>query len=204
MLTVGLDAVVVENDLLGGQLVCPATGCGVVLGPCGWGRERSVRGVGRLRPRRARCPGCKGTQVLLPASVLLRRADAVTAVGAALLAKAHGRGHRRIAAELGVPESTVRGWLRRIVVVAARVLAVLAAAAAGLGSEFAAPAITASPVEAVVELLGALAASVARRLGGSCSPWRLAGSRLLAPAGPDLPAGGGSGRNTSSLWAAAR
>jgi len=208
VLTVGLDAVVVENDLLAGHLACPATGCGAVLGPWGWGRERRVRGVGRLRPRRARCPGCKGTQVLLPASVLLRRADAVTAVGAALLAKAHGRGHRPIAAELSVPESTVRGWLRRIVVVAARVLAVLAAATAGLGSEFAAPAITGSPVEAVVELLGALAASVARRLGGSCSPWRLAavltGGRLLAPAGPDLPAGGGSGRNTSSLWAAAR
>lgn len=142
--------------------------------------------------------------MLLPASVLLRRADAVTVIGAALLAKAEGRGHRPISAELGVAESTVRGWLRRIVAVAVRVLAVVAAAASGLGSDFVAPAVTAGPVQTVVELLGALAASVARRLGGSCSPWRLAavltGGRLLTPAGPDLLAG----RNTSSLWAAAR
>lgn len=211
MLTVGLDAVVVENDLQAGLLGCPLAGCGAVLGPWGWGRERTVRGAGRLRPRRARCRGCKGTQVLLPASVLLRRADEVTVIGAALLAKADGRGHRPIAAELGVPESTVRGWLRRIVVVAARVLAVLAAAVAGLGTEFTAPAVTpgsTGPVAAVVELLGALAGSVARRLGGSCSPWRLAavltGGRLLAPAGPDLAAGGAFRRNTSSLWAAVR
>lgn len=204
MLTVGLDAVVVENDLRAGHLVCPAAGCGAVLGPWGWGRERVVRGAGRFRPRRARCRGCSGTQVLLPASVLLRRADAVTVIGTALLAKAEGRGHRPIAVELGVPESTVRGWLRRIVVVAARVLAVVAAAAAGLGADFIAPAVTVGPVQAVVELLGALAASLARRLGGSCSPWRLAAvltdGRLLTPAGPDLPAR----RNTSSLWAAAR
>lgn len=71
--------------------------------------------------------------MLLPASVLLRRADAVCVVGAALLAKAEGRGHRPIAAELGVPVSTVRGWLRQVVVVAGRVLAVLSAVAAGLG-----------------------------------------------------------------------
>ncbi len=146
--------------------------------------------------------------MLLPASVLLRRADAVTVIGAALLAKASGLGHRPIARDVGVAESTVRDWLRRIVTVADRVLAVLAAAAAGLGTAFAAPAVTAGPVGAVVELLGVLAASVARELGGSCSPWRLAavvtGGRLLAPAGPDLPVGGALGRNTSSLWADAR
>jgi hypothetical protein len=93
--------------------------------------------------------------------------------------------------------------LRRIVTVAARVLAVVAAAAGGLGTDFAAPAVTTGPAGAVVELLGAVAGSVARRLGGSCSPWRLAavltGGRLLAPAGPDLLVG----PNTSSLWAAA-
>lgn len=214
MLTVGLDAVVVEKDLRAGGLGCPAAGCGAVLGPWGWARERVIRGLGRVHPRRARCRGCQGTQVLLPASVLLRRADAVTVIGAALLAKASGRGHRPIAAELGVPESTVRDWLHRIVTVTARVLAVLAAAAAGLGTAFTAPAVTAGsagPVGLVVEFVGVLAASVARELGGSCSPsapWRLAAvvtaGRLLAPAGPDLPVGGAWGRNTSSLWAAAR
>jgi hypothetical protein len=143
--------------------------------------------------------------VLLPASVLLRRADAVTVIGAALLAKAAGLGQRRVAVLVGVPFSTVRGWLRRMVLVADRVLAVLAAAAAQLGVEFAVPAATADPVAAVVEMLGVLAAGMARRLGGSCSPWRLAavlsGGRLLGPAGPELGSGWVAGRNTSSLWA---
>jgi len=138
--------------------------------------------------------------------VLLRRADAATVIGLALLAKAGGAGHRPIAVLLNVPSSTVRGWLRRIAIVAERVLAVLAAAAAQLGTEFVPPAPTAEPVTAVVEMLGVLSAAMARRLGGSCSPWRLAavitGGRLLAPAGPDLRSGWALGRNTNSLWAA--
>jgi hypothetical protein len=144
--------------------------------------------------------------VLLPASVLLRRADAVTVIGTALLAKATGAGHRRIAAVLGVPASTVRGWLRRVVAVAHRVLAVFAALAGQLGTEFAPPAPTADPVAAVVELLGVLSSAVARRFAGSCSPWRLAavltGGRLLSPTGPDFGSGWAAGRNTNSLWAA--
>jgi len=205
-MTVGLDAAAVENDLRAGLLDCPAVGCGAALGPWGSARARVVRGAGRLLPRRGRCRGCRRTQVLLPASVLLRRADAVTVIGAALLAKAIGAGYRPIAALLQVPASTVRGWLRRIVVVAQRVLAVFAAVAAQLGTEFTPPAPTADPVAAVVELLGALSAAAARRLGGSCSSWRLAavltGGRLLSPNGPDLGVGTALGRNTNSLWAA--
>ncbi len=204
-MTVGLAAAAVEKDLLAGLLGCPVTGCGAVLGPWGSARERTVRGAGRLRPRRGRCRGCRRTQVLLPASVLLRRADAVTVIGAAVLAKAGGSGHRPIAVTLKVPASTVRGWLRRIVTVADLVLAVLAVVAAELADEFTPPAATADPVAGVVELLGVLAASVARRLGGSCSPWRLAavltGGRLLSPSGPDLGSGWAVGRNTNSLWA---
>lgn len=205
MLTVGLDAASVENDLCAGLLGCPAPTCGAVLGPWGWGRERLVRGAGRLRPRRGRCRGCRRTQVLLPASVLLRRSDAVTVIGEALVAKAGGAGHRPIAVGLNRAPSTVRGWLRRIAVVAPQVLAVLAAAAAELGTGFTPPAVTAGPVAGVVELLGALAAAVARELGGSCSPWRLAavltGGRLLALTGPALAGSGASPRNTNSLWA---
>ena len=86
------------------------SGC---VGAVGWARRRGVRGVGSLRPRRARCPGCLVTHVLLPVTVLLRRADAVEVIGAALTARAAGLGHRRIAVWLGVPAGTVRGWLRR-------------------------------------------------------------------------------------------
>jgi len=204
-MTVGLDAAAVEIDLCSGSLGCPVGDCGAVLGPWGWARERVVRGAGRLLPRRARCRGCGRTQVLLPASVLLRRADAVTVIGIALLAKAGGAGHRPIAVLVEVAASTVRGWLRRVVSVAQRVLAVLAVAAAQLGGEFTPPAPTAGPVAEVVEMVGALAAAVARRLGGSCSPWRLAavvsGGRLLAPGGPVLGSGWAGGANTNSPWA---
>jgi len=205
VLTVGVDRGVVETALCGGVLRCPAPGCGQRLGPWGSARERGVRGAGRVMPRRARCTSCRRTHVLLPASVLLRRADAVTVIGVALLAKASGCGHRRVAELVGRPVTTVRGWLRRIGRVAVRVLAVLAAAAAELGTEFAAPAPTTDPVQAVVELLGVLARAVARRLGGSCEPWRLAavisGGRLLAPTGPDLGSGVGVATNTSRPWA---
>jgi hypothetical protein len=51
--------------------------------------------------------------VLLPVAVLLRRADTAAVIGAALAAKAAGGGFRRIAAALGRPVETVRGWLRR-------------------------------------------------------------------------------------------
>lgn len=203
-MTVGLNGAVVESDLCAGLLGCPVLGCSGVLGPWGSARVRVVRGAGRLLPRRGRCRECGRTQVLLPASVLLRRADAVTVIGAGLLAKATGSGHRQIAVSLGVPSSTVRGWLRRIASVVDRVLAVLGAAAAQLGVEFVLPAATADPLAAVVEMLGALAAAMARRLGGSCSPWRVAvvltGGRLLAPAGPDLGPAGAMGANTNSLW----
>ena len=128
MVTVGVDRAVVETALLGGELGCPALGCGR-LAPWGWARRRMVRsegGAAGLRPRRSRCMDCLQTHVLLPASVLLRRADEVTVIGAALLAKACGCGHRKIATRLGRAASTVRGWLRRIGQVAERVLAVLA------------------------------------------------------------------------------
>lgn len=205
-MTVGLDDAAVESDLRAGLLNCPEVDCRAVLGPWGSARERIIRGVGRLKPRRGRCRGCLRTQVLLPASVLLRRADPVAVIGAALLAKAGGAGHRRIAETLSLPASTVRGWLRRIAAIARRVLAVLAAAAAQLGTEFVAPVPTADPVSAVAELLGALSAAMARRLGGSCSPWQLAavltGGRLLAPTGPDLAPQWADARNTNSLLAA--
>jgi len=114
MLTVGEDAAEVERRLVAGGLVCPD--CGDVL--VGWGhaRRRVIRGEsGRVwvRPRRARCCGCHVTHVLLPLAVLLRRADGVAVIGAALAGKAAGSGARPIAAALQRPLGTVRGWLTR-------------------------------------------------------------------------------------------
>lgn len=101
----------VEADLVGGKLRCPA--CGGRLGRWGHARERLVRGLGWLRPRRSKCRGCRATHVLLPDVCLLRRRDAVAVIGGALVARAAGQGYRRIAERLAVPADTVRGWLRR-------------------------------------------------------------------------------------------
>lgn len=114
MLMVDTDSVVVERLLLAGELGCPS--CGGVLRPWGharWRVSRREQAAVRHRPRRASCTGCAKTHVLLSTAWLSRRADAVSVIGAALLAKATGSGHRPIAAALGRPESTVRGWLRR-------------------------------------------------------------------------------------------
>jgi hypothetical protein len=51
--------------------------------------------------------------VLLPVTCLLRRADGVAVIWAALAGKAGGLGHRPVARLLGRPESTVRDWLAR-------------------------------------------------------------------------------------------
>ena len=68
----------------------------------------------QLRPRRARCSGCRATHVLLPGTVLPRRADTTAVIGTALLASARGAGHRQIAADLARPAVTVRRWLRAV------------------------------------------------------------------------------------------
>jgi len=112
MVTVEVDPVRVESRLTAGEIGCPR--CGGVLAGWGHGRARRIVGLADpVRPRRARCRGCAVTHVLLPVSLLLRRAYLAEWIWAALLAKAGGSGHRTIAGRLGVPASTVRGWLRR-------------------------------------------------------------------------------------------
>ena len=61
-----------------------------------------------------RLPGRSGAAARVPGSLGPRRADATEVIGVALLAKAQGRGWRRIAAELGRPPATVRRWLRAV------------------------------------------------------------------------------------------
>lgn len=106
-----------EQALGDGEIDCPHPGCGGTLTRWGFGRSRRVRGLGAqsldVRPRRARCAGCASTQILLPAAVQPRLADATAVIGTALAKKIAGHGHRRIAAELDRPPSTVRRWLRR-------------------------------------------------------------------------------------------
>jgi Domain of unknown function (DUF6431) len=199
VLTVNGDGAAVERQLAGGELSCPS--CGGVLG--GWGNaaERRVRVLGggevRLRPRRSRCRGCGATHVLLPAWLLLRRADAAAVIGAALEAAAAGGGHRGIAGLLGRPASTVRGWLRRFAGRAEPVRAFFTVLLARTAPDPVMPAGAAGPVAAAVSAVAGAAAAVAARwpLVGAVPVWSAAsaasGGRLLAPG---WPAGG---RNAS-------
>ncbi len=204
-MTVEVDQVRVESRLVGGQLGCP--GCSGALRPWGWGRPRGVHGlVGVLRPRRARCPGCLVTHVLLPVTVLLRRAYAAEVIGAALLARVAGSGHRVIGAALRVPAATVRGWLR---VTAARLEPArlhLLRVAHRVGVDVVVPKALGSPWSDLVAALGAATAAVTGRFGGfgvlgPVTAWQVAvacsAGRLLAPGWP--PPQPGDGGNTSRL-----
>ena len=114
MLIVWNDPTRVESELRAGRLSCPH--CDGELLPWGYARQRTLRARAHdeeLRPRRARCRDCHKTSVLLPDTCLLRRVDEVAVIGTALLAKASGAGHRKIATMLGRPRETVRGWLRQ-------------------------------------------------------------------------------------------
>lgn len=116
MLTVSHDPAAVESQLLGRELPCPR--CQGRLRPWGFGTARVIRCGTPIRsrwvtPRRARCRGCQATHILLPAEFACRRADHAEVIGQAVeLGAAQGLGHRKIAAILQRPESTVRDWLR--------------------------------------------------------------------------------------------
>jgi hypothetical protein len=182
---VGTDPLEVDQLLSGGELRCP--GCAGELRPWGHARGRGVReehGVVTVRPRRSSCSQCRCTHVLLPASMLVRRADAVAVVGEALLAKAGGLGHRRIAAGLGRPVSTVRGWLRRFGVRAESLRVLFTGLLHALDATAAAVTGTCSVFADALEVLG-LAAAAAARLFGPRPSWQFAsfasGGLLLGP-----------------------
>ena len=125
--------------------------------------------------------------MLLAVSCLVRRADGVDVIGAALWAKAIGAGHRPIAVGLKRPVSTVRGWLRAFAGNAETARSMFTALLVQLdplaGPLPVRPGVVADAVEAV----GACAAAARRRLGvvGAVSPWQLAAAvtsgRLVAP-----------------------
>src|SRR5258708_4535741 len=165
MLTVEASPVSVERRLAAGDLSCPC--CGGVLARWGWARERALRGLGgrltRIRPRRARCRGCRVTHVLLAVTALCRRADAAEVIGAALAAGARGAGFRQIAAGLGRPPETVRGWLRRFSARAEAVRVFFTALLAAADPDPVMPVPAGPPVaDAVAAVAGAAAAGAVR------------------------------------------
>jgi len=174
----------VERELVAGELQCPD--CDGELRPWSFARRRVLRGTeGRVpvRPRRSRCRGCRGTHVLLPVVALVRRHDLVEVIGTALVAHAAGVGHRRIAARHGVPEETVRGWVRRFRQRAVEIREHLTRLAHRLGADLSVVLPRGSPVADAIEAVGVAAQAAAERFGPT-PVWQFAagasGGRLLS------------------------
>lgn len=200
MVTVEVDPVRVESRLAAGELRCSSCPDGVLAG---WGFARSRRVVGLVdpvRPRRSRCRGCAVTHVLLPVSLLLRRACSAEVIWAALEAKAAGVGHRVIAGRVGIPACTVRGWLRVIARRAEAVRGWFLGVTVTVGVEVSIPAATGTAVGDVLAAVGAARESIVARFGpeqviGAVTAVGVAvacsGARLLSPGWP--PVSGWSG-----------
>jgi hypothetical protein len=165
----------------------------VGLRPWGHGTEREVRLWGlseRRRPRRSICRACVVTHMLVPEDTLVRRRDGVEVIGAALVAKAQGQGHRKIAAHLGRVASTVRGWLRSFAVAARAIREHFTAWAYALDSghdrRFAGGSAFCDAMEAI-----GMAGAVAVRRFGPRPVWSLAsvltGGRLLCHTSSPFP-----------------
>ena len=130
---------------------------------------------------RVRCTGCGRTQALLPWFVVPWRWDEVEVIGRAVELAAQAWGHRRIAAELGRAESTVRGWLRRVRRLVAALSRWLLSLAASWGWQS-----WDLPLADLARLLAAVAAAVEQwqRRRGPARRWSVAnlitGGGLLA------------------------
>jgi len=130
------------------------------------------------------------SHVLLPVFALVRRADVADVIGAALTAKANGAGARSIAARLGRPVETVRGWLRRFADRARALRSWFTVLLVQAGVDPVPPAQTPTAfADAVAAVLGAVVAAASRWPDiGAVSPWRWASAasagRLLAPSWP--------------------
>ncbi|MGV1006306.1 MAG: helix-turn-helix domain-containing protein, partial [Candidatus Nanopelagicales bacterium] len=162
--------------------------CGQSLAPWGWARTRSVAGPGattvRVRPRRARCRGCRTTEVLLPAQALPRCGAGVELVGQVLMAAAQGTGHRAIAASLDLPTDTLRRWLRRARANAYQLCEMATMRAHQFDPDPPPPQPQPTALAQAVDALAVAAAAAARIVGPVRSPWLvisvLTGGRLLA------------------------
>jgi hypothetical protein len=147
--------------------------------------------------------------VLLPVTVLLRRAYAAEVIGAALLARAGGQGHRSIGAALKVPAATVRGWLRVMAgrLDLARVHLLQVAHRAGV--DITVPEAFGCPWRDLLAALGAATAALTGRFGpvgvlGPVTAWQVAAAcsagRLVGGVGLNgcehgvVAVGGGAGQ----------
>lgn len=157
--------------------------------PVGHARQRTLRlGAGRSEthtPRRARCRACRRTHVLVSTRSYPRRPDSVETVGAALLAAASGLGHRRVAKQVGLPATTVRGWLRRARANSDAVPADATVATYRLDSMAHRFDPTGSALGDMLDAVGRAISTWTLRFGPEPAPWQLGvaltGAAILAP-----------------------
>jgi hypothetical protein len=128
--------------------------------------------------------------VLLAEIALLRRRDEVAVIGAAIRASVGGEGYRRIAARLGVPADTVRGWLARFADRAELVRAHFTCCAVALDPEQGPLLPAGSSVADALEAIAVACRAWVLRFGLG-DPWRIAGvlsgGVLLATRVPAYP-----------------
>lgn len=187
-----IDAEAARRALHHGVLACPSCDAGR-LRPWGRARHRTLIGAHGarllLRPDRGRCGACRATHVLLPADALAARAYTVEVIGPALAAFARGAGRRTIAAELGVPASTVADWTRRLTANAEAITLDAVRRVVALDQDLLSTTVHARPAAAALDALGRLATAItARRPAAGLDPWRLlalaTGGGLLRPSYP--------------------
>lgn len=125
--------------------------------------------------------------MLLPALMLARRGDWTATIGRALEFGARGWSRRRIARELGLPRSTVRGWISRLAAVAEKVRAHFTRWALWL-----APGLSRIEPTGSASSDAVAAVAVAARAAGSGAPWSFASAatagRLLSNTSSPFPA----------------
>jgi hypothetical protein len=127
--------------------------------------------------------------VLLPVVALVRRADLAVVIGAALAAKAVGKGARPIAAALDRPWETVRGWLRRFGARLEPVRAVFTNTLLAMDPDPVPPGPAGGRWADALAAITTAAEAIRDRLGMvTVSPWQAAvavsAGRLLAPGWP--------------------
>ncbi|WP_372412240.1 helix-turn-helix domain-containing protein [Streptomyces luteireticuli] len=110
---------------------------------------------------------------------LVRRVDLAEVIGAALVEKASGHGARTIAARLGRPVDTVRGWLRRFALRAEHIRAYFTVLLVDAGVDPVPPAAAAGAfADAVSAVAGAWSAGAfADAVSAVAGAWSAAASR---------------------------
>jgi transposase-like protein len=142
------------------------------------GYERFVRSGGlchMLWLRRGQCRPCGQSHVLLPSFLVSGRLDAVTGIGAVIVAVLEGAaGVRPVAERAGVPHTTARDWVRRFGVRAGMLASGFAALAVALG-DVVPLRLSLDPIQAALDALRrAWAAGMARTGVASVGLWAFA------------------------------